>query len=460
MNHRILFLFLIFLSQNSFAYQFTINVNSVPSYANLADNIFLAGSFNNWNPSHTSYLMTNNGNGTYSFTFDVSGTIEFKFTKGSFLMVEKDANCQEIANRTYSVNSNQTINLQIANWRDYCDGEGQHTAASNVSILSDNFSIPQLNKTRRIWLYLPPDYNNSTKNYPVIYMHDAQNLFDAYYSFSGEWEVDESLNLLFNQGDYGAIVVGIDNGGASRIDEYSPWLNPNYGGGDGDLYMQFIVNTLKPYIDQNYRTKSNRENTAMIGSSMGGLISFYGGIEFQSAFSKLGIFSPSFWFSNQVYTHVTQNPASDNMRIYFVAGSQESTSMVPNINQMTTTLTNAQFDAEEIQTVIKIDGQHSEWFWKREFPAAYKWLFQDNTAGEKKNEFEEKFDFKQNLFNVKLSSLSGEIEDFYLLDVCGKIMFNTRDVYSVELHSSDFCSGIYFMRFKIDNNEVIKMIKF
>jgi predicted alpha/beta superfamily hydrolase len=448
---KYIFFSLLFILQikGFLAYQFTVNVTAIPAYTNLADNVFLAGSFNGWDPANSNFLMTNNANGTYSIILEVSGLIEFKFTKGSFLMVEKDANCQEIANRTYTVNSNQTVNLQIANWRDYCDGEGQHTATSNVSILSENFSIPQLGKTRRVWLYLPPDYNNSTKTYPVIYMHDAQNLFDAYYSFSGEWEVDESLNLLFNQGDYGAIVVGIDNGGASRIDEYSPWINPSYGGGDGDLYMQFIVNTLKPYIDQNYRTKSNRENTAMIGSSMGGLISFYGGIEFQSVFSKLGIFSPSFWFSNQVYTHVTENPATENMRIYFVAGSQESTSMVPNINQMTTTLTNAQFDAEEIRTVIKTDGQHSEWFWRREFPAAYQWLFQDNTAGEKKNEFNENFIFQQDYEKISIKSLSEEMEELKLLDLTGKIMLQKNDLTELDLFYKDFSSGIYFIAIKL-----------
>ncbi len=86
-------------------------------------------------------------------------------------------------------------------------------------------------------------------------MHDGQNLFIPETSFAGEWEIDESLNQLFEQGDEGCIVIGIDNGGSTRTDEYSPWVNVNFGGGEGDEYMEFIVNTLKPHIDANYRTQ-------------------------------------------------------------------------------------------------------------------------------------------------------------------------------------------------------------
>ena len=452
--------FLILFQLNSlFSFQLTVNVNSVPSYSNAADNIFLAGSFNNWEPSNSTYLMTNNGDGNYSITFETSGLIEFKFTKGSFLMVEKDANCQEIANRTYTINSNQTLNLQIANWRDYCDGASQHTAAANVSIISENFAIPQLNSSRRVWVYLPPDYANSTKIYPVIYMQDAQNIFDAFYSFSGEWEVDESMNLLFNQGDFGAIIVGIDNGGSERINEYSPWVNPSYGGGDGDLYMEFIVNTLKPYIDLNYRTNPIREKTALIGSSMGALISFYGGIRFQSVFSKLGIFSPSFWFSDEVFTFVNQNPSTENTRIYFLAGANESTTMVPKINTMVSTLTNNQYAANEINTVIKSDGQHSEWFWKREFSAAYQWLFQENTSGQKKNELIETYSIIQNENFLKIKS--DQAFEYSILDSNGQIIIHNFEQIESNVNLEKLQKGIYQLVLKnqlgVCSKKILKM---
>jgi predicted alpha/beta superfamily hydrolase len=128
--------------------------------------------------------------------------------------------------------------------------------------MDENFFMPQLNRSRRIWLYLPPAYETSGLSYPVMYMHDGQNLFDVLTAYSGEWEVDEALNTLASQGHKVPIVVGIDNGGTNRIGEYTPWSNPDYGGGDGDLYIRFIVETLKPYIDQHYRTLSDRSNTA------------------------------------------------------------------------------------------------------------------------------------------------------------------------------------------------------
>lgn len=171
------------------------------------------------------------------------------------------------------------------------------TAASNVQILSKTFALPQLNTTRKIWLYLPPDYATSTKNYPVLYMQDAQNLFDNNTSFSGEWQVDETLNSLFAAGDYGAIVVGIDNGGSERLNEYSPWVNTDYGGGKGEDYMDFMANTLKPYIDANYRTRPEPSMNALIGSSMGAIISTFGACEYPEAFQKVGSFSPAYWFA-------------------------------------------------------------------------------------------------------------------------------------------------------------------
>src|SRR5690606_36165183 len=145
---------------------------------------------------------------------------------------------------------------------------------------------------------LPPDYETSAKYYPVLYMHDGQNLFDVRTSFSGEWKVDEHLDSLFLLGDPGCIVVGIDNGGTNRINEYSPWVNPQYGGGQGDQYIEFLIETLKPYIDQNYRTLPDAEHTGIMGSSMGGLISYYGGLTNQNVFGRIGAFSSSFWFSN------------------------------------------------------------------------------------------------------------------------------------------------------------------
>jgi len=137
--------------------------------------------------------------------------------------------------------------------------EKKSTATSNVSLLKKEFVIPNLNAiSHRVWIYLPPNYDNTSKKYPVIYMQDAQNLFDNATSYAGEWEVDEALNKLYEATGKGFIVVGIENGGEERINEYTPWKNEKYGGGKGAIYVDFIANTLKPYIDANYRTKQKK----------------------------------------------------------------------------------------------------------------------------------------------------------------------------------------------------------
>ena len=120
---------------------------------------------------------------------------------------------------------------------------------------------PQLNCKRKIWIYLPLDYDKSTKKYPVIYMHDGQNLFDAKTSYAGEWNVDETLDSIKAK----VIVVGIENGGDKRMDELTPFKNEKHGGGNADKYLDFLVKTLKPHIDKNYRTKTSAKTLAFLG---------------------------------------------------------------------------------------------------------------------------------------------------------------------------------------------------
>ena len=357
--------------------QLTVTVTSVPGGTPTEDTLYIAGNFNGWNPGLETYALTHEGSGSYSITFTPSpGTLEYKFTRGSWATVEGNASGGYIPNRTYTYNGGvQNTTVTIAGWED--NPGGVHTTEENVAILDEDFWIPQLNRTRRIWVYLPPDYTTTSKHYPVIYMQDGQNLFDVITSFAGEWKVDESMNDLFDDGDYGAIVVGIDNGGGERINEYSPWINPDYGGGDGEAYADFLVQTLKPHIDSLYRTLPERAYTAIAGSSVGANISMYTAIEYQDVFGKVGIFSPAFWLSDSAYIHLAQKGITDDLRIYFVAGENESATMISNMQHMYDALVDAGQDASEMRFVSQPDGAHSEWFWAREYPAVYTWLFED-----------------------------------------------------------------------------------
>lgn len=250
------------------------------------------------------------------------------------------------------------------------------TASKNVTVLEKKFVVKGLNtNSHKIWLYLPPNYETSTERFPVIYMHDGQNLFDKKTSYAEEWEVDKTLNKLFKETRKGFIVVGIENDGEKRIEEYTPYEHKKYGGGKGDIYIDFLADELKPYVDANYRTKINAENTAIIGSSLGGLISFYGGLKHPKVFGKIGALSTSFWFSDKVNDFARKNGNQKNTKLYFLIGSKEGDNMVSDTKNMAKLLINVGFPTNNIKTKIVREGKHNETFWRTEFLEVITFLY-------------------------------------------------------------------------------------
>ena len=233
--------------------------------------------------------------------------------------------------------------------------------------------VPQLNCKRKIWIYLPLDYDKSNKKYPVIYMHDGQNLFDAKTSYAGEWNVDETLDSIKAK----VIVVGIENGGDKRMDELTPFKNEKHGGGKADKYLDFLIQTLKPNIDTNYRTKTSAKNTCFFGSSLGGLISFYGALKYPEIFGKVGCFSPSFWFNRKEIFEMMENTKNFKTKIYFMCGDNEGDDdMVRDLNNMEHLINTKRCECRHLNKKIIIQGgQHNEKLWREGFKNAYLWLF-------------------------------------------------------------------------------------
>lgn len=229
-----------------------------------------------------------------------------------------------------------------------------------------NFYSQHLDNWRTLRIYLPPSYDeNLFKRYPVLYMHDGQNLFEARTSFGGvEWQVDETMDALIGTGEIAeAIVVGIDNNG-DRLDEYTPMPDPEYGGGNGDAYLDFIEEEIIPHIDANYRTQTGVENTMIMGSSLGGLISFYAVWTRGDAFSAAGCISSSFWWNNEALTteveHFTGNPAP--VRIYMDIGGLEGA--VNETRRMYKAVQDLGYrEPEELMYVVAPSGQHNEASW-------------------------------------------------------------------------------------------------
>ena len=254
--------------------------------------------------------------------------------------------------------------------------ERKHTATENVKIISEKFEIPQLKTTRRIWIYLPKDYETSHKKYEVMYLQDAQNLFDDATSYAGEWQIDETLNKIFEKTGKSLIVVGIDNGGEKRIEELSPYKNAKYGGGNGDNYVKFIVETLKPFIDKNYRTKPQRKFTTIGGSSLGALISVYAAVKYPETFGKVLAFSSAFWFNaedlNAFISHSKVN--LKHQKYYFIQGKHEDEDMEEQTNRVIENLKSKNVKSKNIFLKIDEDGKHNEMYWRREFEGAVLWL--------------------------------------------------------------------------------------
>ena len=265
--------------------------------------------------------------------------------------------------------------------------------------------MPELGKKRKIRVWLPEAYQaNPEQRFPVMYMHDAQNLFDAKDAAYGMiWDAHTAVQGLIDaqSGFSGCIIVGIDNApGLERLNEYSPWaslaakalkdLESVEGdiGGDGEAYGRFIVNTLKPFIDQRYRTMASREHTAVVGSSMGGFISLYLGSEYPEVFSKVGAFSTAVWFEEDRLLKQLEkvNPALET-RWYLDVGTEETSNdsivdfnarYINGSKNVVEKLKACGVPETHIRFVLDEGAVHNELAWAKRLPKALKWLFNLN----------------------------------------------------------------------------------
>lgn len=249
------------------------------------------------------------------------------------------------------------------------------TALPGVSLLGEPVEMPGLNRKRQLRLYLPPGYETSNKRYPVLYMHDGQNLFDTATAYAGEWKVDETLDATAKEGKLELIVVGIDNGAEKRMTELNAWDNDRIGKGEGREYTDFIVKTVKPMIDRQYRTLPDRANTAIMGSSMGGLASHYALAQYPQVFSKAGVFSPAYWTAEPAFAFVAAKPVPKDARLFLLMGGKEGPQMNADVKKMAGVIGKTGHPAKN--TVLKIvpQAEHNEAFWAGELREALLWMF-------------------------------------------------------------------------------------
>lgn len=357
---------------------------TAPTTTPPGDPVFITGDFQGWDPGDPAYQLTDLGGLVYQITLDltVGGTIQFKFTRGSWETVEKGPNGEEIPNRSHAVTGTETLELTVANWADL--------PASTITGDVTTHTIPGFLSGRRVWVYLPPDYHvRMDQHYPVLYMFDGQNVFDQATSYAGEWEVDETCESLIPAGLMEPlIVVAVDNGGLGRIYEYTPWYDPGFGdGGGGEAHLQEFITVLMPWVDSSYRTRTGPHNTGLAGSSLGGLMSLYAVYAHSDVFGLIGGLSPSiWWFDDELLDYASGQPKPP-AKVYMDMGTIESGSMVDedgngvddnidDLRAMRDLMVGQGFVLDEDLMVVEDEGgMHSEWFWAQRFPVTLQFLF-------------------------------------------------------------------------------------
>lgn len=206
-----------------------------------------------------------------------------------------------------------------------------HVFENHLEMQEHFIYVPYYHHERRVRILLPKDYHkNTSESYPVLYMHDGQNVFYSKESYSGHsWKVIPTLKNYKELPQM--IIVGIDNAGEKRLDEYGPWKTDTgstpetmHAGGMGDEYARWVVEAVKPFIDQTYRTKPEKENTLLAGSSMGGIITAYMGAAYPQVFGHLGVFSLASWFSEKHFiTFMHNHPLNKDTNVFIQVGTKE-----------------------------------------------------------------------------------------------------------------------------------------
>lgn len=296
----------------------------------IGERCYLTGSFNNWVvDDHLIGELPAKGEALSTIIRDVRpGDLELKINRGSWDKLQATPEGKLPLPFSVQVNHDLEISLSIDAWRDEFPSS---TASPQVKLLDENFYFPHLDCYRKVWIYLPKNYAESDRSYPVLYMHDGQHLFDEATSVGRagpvEWMVDETIDAEEGQ----VLVVAIDHAPTytQRETEYLLHLTAEVPVVKGEAYLKDIVSVLKPYVDKHYRTKSDRDHTAMLGSSIGGLLSLYAALSYPETFGTLGIFSPSIWMDRSALYQISHErlerskAAFHGMDFYLYVGGRE-----------------------------------------------------------------------------------------------------------------------------------------
>ena len=255
----------------------------------------------------------------------------------------------------------------------------EHTLTGDVRT-HEGFHSRFLEHDRTVVVYLPPGYaTDNVPGYPVLYLHDGQNVFDRATSIGEEWRVDETAQEMIEAGTIAPlIVVGVYNTGVHRIDEYAPTARADKGGGgQAEAYGRMLVQELKPFIDRTYRTLPGAASTAVGGSSLGGLLTLWLGLRYPTVFSRLAVLSPSVWWDDRVILReVEALPARLPLRIWLDAGDREGAEAVSDARALRDALVaKGWVEGQDLAYLEAAGGEHNEASWAARVGAVLAFLF-------------------------------------------------------------------------------------
>ena len=331
-----------------------------------------------------------NDSGKTKFKIQYKWTVQREgFTeKEMWSMVELSENGGQMENRIATITDGLNEFNDVVAMFDHGEiiqNEITPTVVGNLDVVKLTAENLTVDKERNIRIWTPEDYNpeDTSKKYPVLYMHDGQNLFDKVTASGEEWQVDESILDLMKNGYEGCIVVGIDNSD-NRLKELSPMWGS--GSGEAEAYADFIVNTVKPYIDSNYNTKTDVANTGIGGSSMGGVMSFYMALTYPEIFGFELCFSPAmtFYKSEDINNYVEKCSKNINkeQKIFIYCGGTgngaedgtDESELTQYVDMLKDSLIKNGYSSDTIKTLIDKTMEHSNSAWSKYFKVAFSWL--------------------------------------------------------------------------------------
>lgn len=305
-------------------------------------------------------------------------SVQFKFTLGDWSTVEKRRDGSERPNREVRKVGNSLEFLTVERWAGPRSCESTYTGDVRRHVKLGEKSVTGL-AARDVLVWLPPGYSDSGPALPVLYLHDGQNTMDRCTAYGGvEWGVDETATARIAAGTVAPVILVAIENTPDRIAEYTPVTDPEYGGGRADDYFTFVAQSVIPAITLSYRVRMDASTTGLAGSSLGGLVSLWFGLHHDDFFGRVGVLSPSVWWSDRaILDDVSALPSKPPLRLWESIGTAESDGeTVDDARALRDALVSKGFIEGTDLRYVEVDGgRHDEASWAARFGDVLEWLY-------------------------------------------------------------------------------------